>query len=116
MAGASGESFAVEIDGVPGQRPVPPGEHLVVVRRPGVPAMGGVAHTDAPWPLPDAEPVLRPGLPADREGAERICTSAELDVLVLARWRDDRLGLQRYACGEGFEPAWYEGRRAWAPG
>lgn len=115
-AGPSEEPFAVEIDGVPGRRPVPPGEHLVVVRRPGVPAVGLVAHTAEPWSMPRAEAVLRPGLPVDRGAAERICESAGLDVLVLARWRDDRLGLQRYACGEGFEPAWYEGREGWGPG
>jgi hypothetical protein len=116
VSGPPDVRFAVEIDGVPGQRPVPPGEHLVVVRRPGVPAVGAVVHTAAPWTFPDDAPVLGPGLPPDRVVAERICESAQLEVLVLARRRDDRLGLQRYACGEGFGPAWYEGREGWGPG
>jgi hypothetical protein len=116
VSGAAGVPFAVEIDGVPGQRPVPPGEHLVVVRRPGVPAVGAVVHTAEPWAIPDQGTVLAPGLPPDRGAAERICESAELDVLVLARERGDRLGLQRYACGEGFALAWYEGRQGWGPG
>jgi hypothetical protein len=116
VSGASGVPFAVEIDGVPGQRPVPPGEHVVVVRRPGLAGVGAVVDTGTPWVVPDDAPVLRPGLPPDRDAAERICESAELRWLVLARLRDDRLGLQRYACGEGFDSAWYEARDGWEPG
>lgn len=116
VSAPSGAAFAVEIDGVPGQRPVPPGEHMVVVRRPGVPPVGAVVHTAAPWTVPEDAPVLQPGLPPDRDTAERICESAELDVLVLARRQGDRLGLQAHACGEGFEAAWYEGRDGWGPG
>ncbi len=116
VSGPSEVPFAVEIDGVPGQRPVPPGEHLVVVRRPGRSAVGAVVHTATPWAIPDDAPLLRPGLPPDRDAAERICESAELRWLVLARLRDDRLGLQRYACGEGFGAAWYEARDGWEPG
>jgi hypothetical protein len=116
IAGAPGVPFAVEIDGVPGRRPVPPGEHLVVVRRPGVEPVGARVHTSTPWVIPDALPVLPAGLPTDRELAQRICESAELGWLVLARLRDDRLGLQRYACGVGFGPVWYQARDGWAPG
>jgi hypothetical protein len=116
LSGPPGVAFAVEIDGVPGRRPVPPGEHLVVVRRPGVAPVGAVVHTSTPWAIPDEAPVLRPGLPLDREAAQRICESAEVGWLVLARLRDDRLGLQRYACGAGFGPAWYEARDGWVPG
>lgn len=112
----SGVPFAVEIDGVPGQRAVPPGEHLVVVRRLGVPPVGAVVHTGTPWSIPDEAPVLQPGLPPNREAAERICESAEVEWLLLARWREDRLGLQRYACGVGFGPVWYEARDGWGPG
>lgn len=110
------EPFAIEIDGVPGWRPVPPGEHLVVVRRPGVEPVGAVVGTDAPWSVPSAEVVLPTGLPRDRSAAQRICDSAELSSLVLARSREGRLGLQRYWCGEGFGEAWYEARDGWAPG
>jgi hypothetical protein len=116
LVGAPGEPFAVEIDGVPGRRPVPPGEHLVVVRRPGAAPVGAVVDTGAPWPLPAAEVVLPPGLPEDAATAERICEAAEVEWLLLARRRDERLGLQRYACGEGFGPAWYEARGGWGPG
>lgn len=116
VSGPAGAVLALEIDGVPGQRPVPPGEHMVVVRRPGVPPVGAVVHTAAPWTVPDDAPVLPPGLPADREVAERICESAELDVLVLARRQGERLGLQAYACGEGFAVAWFQGRDGWGPG
>ena len=101
---------------MPGQRPVPPGEQLVVIRRPGGAPVGAVVDTATPWSFPDEAPVLAPGLPTDAGAAERICESAELDVLVLARRRDDRMGLQGYACGEGFGPAWYEGRDGWEAG
>ncbi len=113
---SSRESMALEIDGVPGRRPVPPGEHFVVVRRPGAAPVGAVVHTSTPWVVPDQTPVLKPGLPVDRETAQRICESAEVSWLLLARVRGDRLGLQRYACGVGFGPAWFEAREGWAPG
>jgi len=117
VSGPPGVPFAVEIDGVPGQRPVPPGEHVVVIRRPGVPPVGAVVDTATPWVVPEDAPVLEPGLPLDGKAAERICESAELRWLVLARLRDEhRLGLQRYDCGEGFGPAWYEARDGWEPG
>lgn len=116
ITGAAGEPFAVEIDGVPGRRPVPPGEHLVVVRRLGVAPVGAVVGTGTPWVVPAGETILPPGLPADDATAERICESAEVEWLLLARLRDDRLGLQRYACGEGFGAAWYEARDGWEPG
>lgn len=116
VSAASGEPIVVEIDGVPGWRAVPAGEHWVVVRRPGVAPVGAVVHTDVPWVVPDAPVVLAPGLPRAHAEAERICESAEVQWLLLARVRDDRLGLQRYACGVGFGPAWYEGRDGWGPG
>jgi hypothetical protein len=116
VMGAPGEPFAVEIDGVPGRRAVPPGEHLVVVRRLGVAPVGAVVRTGAPYVIPAAEVVLPPGLPPDEATAERICEAAEVEWLLLARLRDDRLGLQRYGCGEGFFAAWYEGRDGWSPG
>lgn len=116
ITGAAGEPFAVEIDGVPGRRPVPPGEHLVVVRRLGVAPVGAVVQSGTPWVVPAGETILPPGLPEDAATAERICESAEVEWLLLARVRDDRLGLQRYACGEGFGAAWYEARNGWGPG
>ncbi len=111
-----GEPFALEIDGVPGRRPVPPGEHLVVVRRPGHAPLGAVVDTATPWVLPEDESVLEPGLPTTSDAAQRICQSAELQWLLLARQRGDRLGLQRYSCGQGFGPVWYEQFEGVAPG
>lgn len=110
------EPFAIEIDGVPGARAVPPGEHLVVVRRPGVEPHGAIVRTGEPWVVPDAEVVLEVGLPADAGAAQRICDHAELRWLVMARLQDDRLGLQRFSCGEGFGAPWYEQRDGWGPG
>lgn len=111
-----GRPLALEIDGVPGQRPVPPGEHLVVVRRPGHAPVGAMVDTATPWRLPADEAVLKPGLPTTREAAQRICDGADLRWLLLARERGDRLGLQRYACGEGFGPAWFEQHEGEDPG
>lgn len=112
----SGEPFAVEIDGVPGQRPVPPGEHLVVVRRPGRAPVGAVVESPGSWSLPQEPRLLEPGLPRTREAAQRLCRSASLSWVLLARVRDGRMGLQRYTCGEGFGPAWYEQHDGIAPG
>ncbi|MCX4244646.1 hypothetical protein [Paraliomyxa miuraensis] len=116
ISGGSQGPLAVEIDGVPGRRPVPPGDHLVVVRRPGHAPVGAVVSTDAPWVVPEDASVLDPGLPTDREMAERLCDFSGADWLLLARLRDDRLGVQRYACGQGFGAAWYEERDGWTPG
>ncbi len=110
------EPYAIEIDGIVGDRPVPAGEHLVVVRRPGAMPVGAVLTTDARWEVPSAEVILRPRLPPDASEAERICQSAELDELMLVRWRGERLALQRYTCGDGFGPAWYQGRGDWTAG
>lgn len=108
--------WAVEIDGVPGWRPVPPGEHLVVVRRPGHAPVGAVVDPAVPWPFPEASAVLEPGLPSTREAAQQVCEHAALGWLLLARVRDGRLGLQRYTCGEGFGPPWYQQRDGVPPG
>lgn len=116
IEGPPGVPMAVEIDGVPGRRTVPPGDHLVVVRRPGRPPVGAVVSTGIPWVVPDDAPRIHPGLPQDHEAAQRLCEHTGVGWFVLARLRDDRLGLQRYSCGQGFGAAWYEASDGWAPG
>lgn len=113
---AEPEPFGIEIDGVPGRRPVPPGEHFVVIRRPGHAPVGTVLHSDQAWSPSPTEVVIAAGLPVDVAAAQRICDRGQLQWLVLARLRDDRLGLQRYTCGEGFSAAWYEADDGWEPG
>ncbi|MEM9460361.1 MAG: hypothetical protein AAGF11_39685 [Myxococcota bacterium] len=108
--------WAVEIDGVPGWRSVPPGEHLVVVRRPGRVPVGAVVDPSVPWSIPEAPAVLEAGLPRTREAAQQVCEHAALGWLLLVRVRDGRLGLQRYTCGEGFGPPWYQQRDGVPPG
>lgn len=97
----------VEIDGRPGRRRVPSGEHWVVVRRPGRPAVGFVVEAGGKVVVPDQGEQVRAGLPVDRDAAETICRTVDVERLVLAEARDDRLALEGYACGEGFTATWY---------
>ncbi len=97
---------AIEVDGRPSPGPVPPGEHFVVVRRPGfVPIAALVRTPDKVAVPPTSTEVVRVGLPADRADAEALCEAVEVDQLLLARQRGRRIGLQGYVCGEGFAPA-----------
>ncbi len=95
----------IEIDDVVGERPVPPGEHVVVVRRLGAAPVGAVTSSSLVVPPPRVE--LGPGLPRQREAAERICSSLELSRLVVLRRRGELVGVQGYRCGRGFGTPWY---------
>jgi hypothetical protein len=101
-------TFFVEVDGRPGLRPVPSGTHFVVVRRPGRAPVAAAVSTDTPWEVPASLELIPDAVPVDRTLAEAVCERLDLGHLVLARVRDGRWGLQGYACGEGFGPAWYE--------
>lgn len=101
------EGAVVEIDGQPGLRALPAGEHFVVVRRLGVPPWASVVSADGVIEPPPAQPLLGPGLPADRAAAQTICERLELGSVVLAKQREDRVGLQSYACGRGFSEPWF---------
>ncbi|MEM6292748.1 MAG: hypothetical protein AAGA54_15855 [Myxococcota bacterium] len=100
------EGAQVEIDGVSGLRAVPPGEHFVVVRWPGAEAQAA-AVSSTPMVLTAPEVLVPDGLPATRVDADAICDRLDLDVLVFARMREGRLGLQAYACGGSFSAPWY---------
>lgn len=106
FAGASVQGAQIEIDGVGGLRPVPPGEHFVVVHWPGARARAAM-FDGSPIPLPEPDVVVPPALPRDESAAESICDRLQLDVLVMARIRDGRLGVQAYACGGDFGEPWY---------
>jgi hypothetical protein len=86
-------------------RPVPPGDHIVVVRRPGAQPAAAIVATS--WNVPLPQVVLGPGLPRNRNAAERMCDALELQRIVLARRRGDRIGVQGYECGEGYGPPWF---------
>ena len=114
--GASLEGAEVEIDGVGGLRPVPPGEHFVVVHWPGAASRAAV-FDGVPIPIEPPEVVVPPDLPRTRASAQRVCERLELDLLVMARIRGERLGVQAYACGGDFGEPWYsEGPMAMAEG
>jgi hypothetical protein len=100
----------IEIDGLDGLRPLPPGSHFVVVRRSG--AEVDAAYVDGPWTPPPPRVVVERGVPRDVEHAERICEALELRTLVIARRRGDRFGVQGYRCGDGFSTAWYGAAQA----
>jgi hypothetical protein len=95
----------IEIDGITGVRAVPPGEHVVVVRRPGARPVAAIVATSWNVPLPQVE--LGPGLPRNRGSAERMCEALDLQRIVLARRRGERFGLQGYECGAGYGPPWF---------
>ncbi|GEM_PF-2286072 len=106
-------SWNVEIDGVPGRRPVPSGEHFVVVRRPGYEPISALVSTEGSWTVPQKNPVLGQGVPNSDEAAERVCTSLGLSTLVFAEFRQrgadpayGRIGLQVFHCGVGYGPRW----------
>lgn len=97
---ATDADASIEIDGRVGIRDVPPGEHLVVVRRPGAAPVG--AWVEQSWVAPDPGRRLATGLPGDAADAERICGALDLRRIVLVRQRQARVGLQEYRCGGGF--------------
>ncbi|PRQ07481.1 hypothetical protein ENSA7_27780 [Enhygromyxa salina] len=116
LSDRSGSSFRVEIDGVPGLRAVPPGPHLVVVRRDGHEPFAAWRSLDQAWVLPDSPERIAsaPALTAATIAA--VCEALALDVLLLAERRDHQIGLQAHQCGVGFGPRWTGRREALADG
>lgn len=111
FGGASVEGAQIEIDGVGGLRPVPPGEHFVVVHWAGAPAHAAVITTGAVV-LPPPQVSIGPGLPSSADAADLLCDALSLDVLVMARMRDGRVGVQAYDCDGDFGVPWYSERPA----
>lgn len=104
--GFSEDGAQIEIDGIGGIRPVPPGEHFVVVHWPGA-ALQSAIFDGSPVSLEVPEVTLPSALPETRLEAEQLCDRLELDVLVMARLREGRVGVQAYACGGDFGAPWY---------
>ncbi|PRP90564.1 hypothetical protein ENSA5_63670 [Enhygromyxa salina] len=107
--GATG--LSVEIDGVPGSRPLPPGPHFMVVRRDGHEPVAAWRGADQPWtPSLGAERVPNDPNAATATDAidaiDAICEVLALDLLVVAERRGARVGLQAHRCGAGFGPLW----------
>lgn len=100
-----GDDAAIELDGRAGSRPVPPGEHVVVIRRPGAAPVGAFVTTE--WTPPAADVLLAAGLPDDADDAQRICDALGLRQVLLVRTRRARAAVQEYRCGDGFAAAWY---------
>jgi hypothetical protein len=102
----------VELDGRIGMRPLPAGEHFVVVRWPGTPPAAGIIGGKAPLQLTRMPTRIGSRLPVRAREAQRVCEELELQQLVLARVRAGRLGLQTYRCGQGYGEVWYSEERA----
>lgn len=96
-------SASVEIDGVPGLRAVPPGEHFVIVFRDGHEPIAAWRELDVEWTVPDALERISTDVDVEHEA---LCRALALDVLVLAERRGADLGLQGYRCGVGYGPLW----------
>lgn len=92
----------VEIDGRPGRRLVPPGEHFVVVRTPGRRPLGFVVEAGGVIDVPEQPEEIAVGLPADDAAATVICDHTGAARLVLVTLRTRRLAMESFACGEGF--------------
>lgn len=104
--GVEPEDVVVEIDGLPGLRPVPAGEHFVVVRRQGMAAEGAYVNAATVWPVPPGRTLLTPELPVEPDDAQVVCDALGLTVLVLARVEGRQTGMQAFRCGKGFATAW----------
>lgn len=100
-----GDDALVELDGRAGLRPVPPGPHLVVLRRPG--AKPVAAFIESQWEPPPPEEILAAGLPADAAAAQRTCDALALREILLVRMRGARVGVQAFRCGDTFAVPWY---------
>jgi hypothetical protein len=93
----------IEIDAVPGLRPVPPGPHFIVVYRDGHEPVAAWHDVANPWVLAPAKPRLADD--PDQTMAE-VCEVLGLDILILAERRDALVGLQALRCGVGLGPMW----------
>jgi hypothetical protein len=96
-------SVSVEIDGVPGLRPVPPGAHFVIVHRDGHEPTAAWRELGSEWTVPDASERISSDSDVEHEA---ICRALALEILVLAERRGASVGLQGYRCGVGYGPMW----------
>jgi hypothetical protein len=113
---AEGVAMEIEIDGVPGLRRVPPGEHFVVVQREGHEPVAQLLAVDEAWTVEAGHERIAEVDPDHADQAEALCETLELDMLVLAERRDSRIGLQAHRCGAGFGPRWIGERERLATG
>ncbi|KIG18183.1 hypothetical protein DB30_01687 [Enhygromyxa salina] len=116
LSDRAGSTLFVEIDGVPGLRPVPPGPHFMVVRRDGHESVAAWRSVGQAWELPDAPERISAKPELTIPTIEAVCEALELDVLLLAERREQQIGLQAHRCGVGFGPRWVGRREALADG
>lgn len=93
---------AVEIDGIVGLRPIPPGRHVVTVRRMGVVPVGVMLDgPDDPWVVPEADVRLRETVPIASSDQVEMCSMLGIEDYLLVDRRSGGWALQRTHCGHG---------------
>jgi hypothetical protein len=96
----------LEIDGVLGSRPVPPGRHFLVAYVPGREPVAALHEVGETWTIvPGVERIAAHEVDTHAR-AEALCEVLGVEVLVLALQRDERVGVQAHRCGQGFGPRW----------
>ncbi len=107
------EGVEVEIDGRSGLRPVPPGQHFVVVFRDGHEPTASWLDVAQEWTVPAATQRISGDPDVEHEA---VCRALALELLVLAERRGADLGMQGYRCGVGYGPLWSGKREGLAVG
>lgn len=92
----------LEIDGVPGSRPVPPGRHFLVAQLPGRSPIAALHEVGEVWTIDPPAERIAAHEPDTQAQAQLLCEVLGLELLVLALQRDDRIGVQAHRCGQGF--------------
>jgi hypothetical protein len=116
ISAAAGTEIEIEIDGVAGLRRVPPGEHFVVVYRDGHEPVARLQEVSEAWTVEAGRERIADVDPDQQTQAEALCSTLELDLLVVAERRGPQIGLQAHRCGEGFGPRWIGERERLASG
>lgn len=105
VEGSTPDAFdvAIEIDGVLGLRPVPPGAHFVVVFHDGHEPSAAFRSFDTEWSVASSPERISSDPDVEHQA---ICEALALEVLVLAERRGTDVGIQGYRCGIGYGPLW----------
>ena len=97
----------VEIDGVFGLRPIPPGEHHVIVRVPGRGAVARWVLRDATFTVALPAPVLGPRPALAVRPLSVVCRATGAAALVVVRGEGPRTAVQAFDCAaRRFRRAW----------
>lgn len=99
---AAALELELEIDGVPGSRPVPPGRHFLFAQLPGRSPIAALHEVGEVWTIEPPPERIAAHEVVTHAQAQQLCEVLGLELLVLALQRDDRIGVQAHRCGQGF--------------